>query len=183
MKDGFYCEKENKRMELNDNEKIIKSIEDYGVGLISPLDESKRAIYKIVSPEELSDTDYYDALEKLNLDNGIFDIIKVITDSGVEVKFKLDNIEILKNNKRWIIEWYEGDYKEDEDTGEIHFRRIGKIHREVFALKSKFLERYSEMIAINGNIYDIDKIYECDDLKELAEKDVYEMNYFDETIN
>lgn len=163
------------------NEKVM-NLSEIRVEPVYPLDETQKASYKIVSPNELSYYDFFDAIEKMNIDSEISDVIEVVTDSGVTVRFELEKIKTLKNDKRWIIEWYDGEYVEDEETGNVELKRIGKIHREVFGHKHDFLNRFSEMMAISGEVYDIDKIYECT-LRELDGNDIAEMDEFDEEVD
>lgn len=147
---------------------------------IYPLDETKKASYKIVAPDKLSYKDFFDATKKMNVNSEITNVIEVVTESGIAVRFELDKIKKLKNDKRWIVEWYDGEYYEDSN-GEIHERKIGKIHRETFAHKSDLLNRLSEFGAINGEVNIIDKVYECS-LKALSYKDIQEMDEFDEEV-
>lgn len=162
---------------LNEN---VMNLTEIRVEPIYPLDETKRASYKIVSPDELSYKDFFDATKKLNIDNEISNVIEVITENNVVVRFELDRIKKLKNDKRWIVEWYDGEYYEDND-GNVQERKIGKIHREAFAHKADLLNRLSEFDAINGEINIIDNVYECS-LKALTYKDIQEMDEFDEEV-
>ena len=161
------------------NKKVI-NLSEIRVELIFPLDETKRASYKIVSPDELTYKDFHDAASRLNIDSEIYNSVEVVTDNGIIVRFELDKIKMLKNDKRWIIEWYDGELYEDENSN-VQERRVGKIHREAFAHKSDLLNRLSEFEAINGEINIVDKIYECS-LKALNYKDIQEMDEFDEEI-
>lgn len=160
----------------------MTNTKDLRVLPIFPLDETKQASYKITSHDEISFSDFFDASEKLNIDKEILDVIEVVTKSGIKVRFELDEIRTLKNDKRWIIEWYDGEYVENEETSNVELQRVGKIHREVFGHKSDFLNRFSEMMAISGEVYDIDKIYECT-LRELDGNDIAEMDEFDEEVD
>lgn len=163
------------------NEKMTNT-KDLRVELIYPLDETKKASYKITSHDEISFDDFFEASDKLNIDNEILDVFEVTTNSGIVVRFELDKIKEMKNDKRWIFEWYDGEYIENEETGNVELRRIGKIHREVFGHKEDLLNRYAETMAISGQVYDIVGFYECS-LNLLTEDDIAEMDEFDEEVD
>lgn len=158
--------------------KHVSDLTEIRVERIFPLDETKKASYKIISPNELSSRDFYDATSKLNIDTEIHNKIEVVTDNGTTVIFELDKIIKLKNDKHWIIEWYNGEYYEDEN-GNVQERKVGKIHREVFAHNHDLHNRLLDFEAINGEVKIIDKIYECS-LKALSYKDIQEIDEFDE---
>lgn len=165
---------------MNTLNKNVMNLSEIRVELIYPLDETKKASYKIVYPNELSYEDFIDATNKLNIDSEISNSVDVITENGITVGFELDKIKELKNDKRWIIEWYNGEYFEDKDDN-VQERKIGKIHREVFAHKSDLLNRLSEFEAINGEVNIIDKVYECS-IKALSYKDIQDMDECDEEV-
>lgn len=162
------------------NKKVI-NLSEIRVEPLFPLDETQRASYKVVSPVELTYKDFHDAASKLNIDREIHNSIEVITDSGTTVKFELDKIKRLKNDKRWIIEWYDGEYYEDENDN-VQERKVGKIHREAFAHKADLLNRLSEFEAINGEVNIVDKVYECS-LKALSYKDIQDMDELNEELD
>ncbi len=171
-------EKENNSLKtLNEG---VMNLTEVRVEPIYPLDETMKASYKIVSPNKLSYKDFFDATKKLNIDREISNVIEVVTENKITVRFELDRIKKLKNDKRWIVEWYDGEYYEDSD-GKVLERKIGKIHRETFARKADLLNRLSEFEAINGEINIIDKVYECS-LKALTYKDIQEMDEFDDEV-
>lgn len=148
-------------------------IENMEIGIIYPLNERKMVYYKVVSPAELSYKDWYDAEKKITLGDKIHKTIVVTTDNGVDVTFKLSGIKKLKNDKRWIIEWYDGKIKETK-TGKTKIKKTGNIHREAFARSIDFLDRITELNAINGEINIIDKMYECN-IKKLTGNDICTM--------
>lgn len=158
--------------------KNVSNLTELRVEPIFPLDETKKASYKILSPNKLSYRDFHDAACKLNIDTEIHNRIEVVTDNGTHVIFELDKIIRLKNDKRWIIEWYDGEYYEDEN-GNVQERKVGKIHREVFAHNYDLHNRLLDFEAINGEVKIIDKVYECS-LKALSYKDIQEIDEFDE---
>lgn len=161
------------------NEKVL-NLAEVRVEPIFPLDESLKASYRIVYPNKLLYKDFIDATRKLSIDSEISNNIEVITKNGTTVQFELDKIKRLKNDKRWIIEWYDGEYYEDENN-EVQKRKVGKIHRETFAHKADLLNRLSEFEAINGEVNIVDKVYECS-LKALSYKDIQDMDEFDEEL-
>lgn len=157
----------------DDVNKMIGSdkLKGYVISLIYPLDESLQANYKIVSPDDLSYLDFVDASKRLNIDNEVYEKVEVVTDSGIAVIFELSGTEILANNKRYIIEWYEGEFEEDECSGVLE-KKVGKVHREAFRTKESLRERYFELNAISSNYRIVDAMYECD-IKEISINDTY----------
>jgi hypothetical protein len=155
-------------------EKMIgtENLKNMSVTITYSLDENLQADYKVTSPDDLSYTDFFSAIEKLNVGDLIPDNVEVITRNGTHVCFELAEMHVLTDDKRYIIEWY--DYTFEENIlGDVYEKKVGNVHREAFRTKEQLRERFYELDAISDEHKIIEAMYECD-VKKLDVDDIYD---------
>ena len=147
----------------------MRDFDDSQIGLTNPYNEGEVLLYQITFPNELEDEDeFFEAIRKLNIDDTVVEgefpkelVVKL--DNDKEVKFFLADKEFDEENKnkRYIIEWYDGELFEN-GKGEEEIRKIGRVHRESFRNEDLFLERICQLDAIDGKLNIIDGQYICE---------------------